>query len=485
MRTEVYLNADPRETRVAILEDGRLVELWVERADSLRMTGDIYAGVVQSVLPGMQAAFVDLGLEKAGFLHVSDMSGLYHSEEDDVLRGSKAIEDSLREGQRVLVQVVKEPTGTKGPRLSTVVSMPGRYAVLVPDGKSVGISRRIADEDERERLRALGETMLPSGMGLILRTMALGVEARVLEEDVKALTRRWALVSRRAGEARAPMLLHREDGVGLSAVRDSFGPDVDRLVVDDRSLYRAILKSLEGASTTLRDRVELYEHDVPLFESFGVERELEGMVNRRVSLPRGGSLIIEQTEAMVVIDVNTGRYAGGRDLEETVFQTNMEAADEIARQLRLRDLGGIIVIDFIDMEDLVHREQLVTRLQAALTRDRAHTRVLPVSELGVVEMTRERIRPSHAATMMEPCPACDGTGRVMSLLSAALDLDRRLRSAMAAGDADRVRVEVSGVLDEYLAAQWGQRWEQTKRECTVVICDTQAGYPKDMFRVIP
>ncbi|MBN1424888.1 Rne/Rng family ribonuclease [Candidatus Fermentibacteria bacterium] len=483
MRTEVFINADPRETRVAVLEDGKLVELWVERADNLRMMGDIYVGAVQSVLPGMQAAFVDLGHERAGFLHVSDMT-LRPPEGETAPVTCTAIGDLLKEGQRILVQVVKEPTGTKGPRLSTMISLPGRYAVLIPQGASVGISRRIADGTERERLRSIGAEVVPPDMGLILRTMAQGVESHVLAEDVKNLVRKWSGISRRAAEVRGPMLLHREDGVGMSAVRDTFGADVDRLVVDDRTLYRAIVRSLEGASTTLRDRVELYEHDVPVFEYFGVERELQELISRRVTLPKGGSLVIEQTEALVVVDVNTGRYAGGRDLEETVFNTNMEAADEIARQLRLRDLGGIIVIDFIDMEDLSHREQLVGRLQAALTRDRAHTRVLPVSELGVVEMTRERIRPSHADTMMEPCPACDGTGRVMSLLSSALDLDRRLRSIMAAGDAERVCIEVSGMLNEYLAAQWGERWEQTKRECTVVVGDSTAGYPKEPFRVI-
>ncbi|MCU0612785.1 MAG: Rne/Rng family ribonuclease [Candidatus Eisenbacteria bacterium] len=484
MHAEILISVDPRETRVAVLENQKLVEIWIDRAGHGHLMGDIYLGIVQTVLPGMQAAFVDLGLDRAGFLHESDVAG--RSEAADGIRARRPIGSLLKEGQRIVVQVVKDPVGSKGPRLTTEVSLPGRYSVLIPGGPAVGVSRRIRDEDERERLHDIGLQVVPPGMGLIIRTMAQGADASRLTEDIVALQTQWSALTRRAASAPAPSLLHREEGAAMSAVRDTFGMGVDRLIVDDRPLYRSIVRQVEGVPGDLKDRVELFEHDVPLFEYLGIEAELDRLFHRVVHLPKGGSLVIEQTEALVAIDVNTGRYTGGQDQEETVFQTNLEAAEEIARQLRLRDLGGIIVVDFIDMEDQAHRDALTDLLRNALERDRAHTRVLPVSELGIVEMTRERVRPSLAEIMTEPCLACGGSGRSLSLLSASLRLERSLRNMIPTQDAGRVRLEVNPELDAYLSENWGARWERIKESADVLrVADGAMGFEGVRFRILP
>jgi len=477
----MLITVDPRETRVALLEEGRLVELWAERTGYRHMVGDVYVGVVQTVLPGMQAAFVDLGLERAGFLHASDMTDQTLAEEDEGPACPSI--DTLMEGQRILVQIIRNPLGTKGPRLAAVVALPGRYTVLIPEGRSVGVSRRIEDEGERERLRTIGAQVAPPDMGLIVRTMASGIAPELLAADVQTLLAQWHELTRRYATASAPSLLCRAEGAALAAVRDLFGARVHRLIVDDRTLHEAILTHLEGVSPELRHRVDLYEHEVPLFERFGVERDVEHLFSRVVRLPRGGSLVIDQTEALVVIDVNTGSYVGGLDHEETVFCTNLDAADEVARQLRLRDLGGIIVVDFVDMEEQVHRDALVNRLQRALAGDRAHTRVLPVSELGIVEMTRERLRPGLAQLMREPCPVCAGTGRVAALPSAAVSLARRLDAIRAGGNTGDVRIEICPQLGKYLRGEWGAHWEHVRAELEVSELEDDTGIRRDGFRV--
>jgi ribonuclease G len=461
MHTEILINDNDRETRIAIVEDQRLAELWVERADQTRMVGDIYKGVIQSMLSGVQAAFVDLGHERSGFLHASDMVPRRTVEEEEEHQSSlptERIEELLRPGQEVLVQVIKEPMGGKGPRLTTLVSLPGRYSVLVPGGGPVGVSRRIQDQAERIRLRQLGEELVPEGVGLIVRTMAEGISKVELERDIRALLNQWQAVRKRSEGRQGPFAVHREKGVGTSVIRDLFGTEIDRLVVDNPHLFKVILRQLTGREKPLRDRIEIYDGDTPLFDYFGIEDEIDLLFERVVKLRSGGSLIIEQTEALVVIDVNSGSYSGGQDQEETVFLTNLEAAETIGRQLRLRDLGGIIVIDFIDMERMEHREQLVDRLNDVLKNDRAHTTVCPVSELGLVEMTRERVRQSWMLTVFEPCLTCSGTGRVMTLFSSALRLERRLGAAMSSSDTRRFTVHVRRDLLEYLRTEWNHRW---------------------------
>ncbi len=487
MYSEIMINLDPLETRIAILEQQRLVQLWVERADYGRMVGDVYKGKVEGILPGMQAAFVDIGLERAGFLHISDMKEAQCREEDDpaIQRSTcNRIEHLLKEGQEIQVQVTKEPLRRKGARLTTAVSLPGKFCVLVPDG-SVGVSRRIVDEDERERLKEIGARIAPEGFGVILRTMAEGASSADLLEDVRQLHVQWGEMVRRQAGHSAPFLVRKERGLAISVVRDLFGRNIDRLVVDEIDLYKQIVGQLDGSGSSLVDRVEFYDGVVPLFEYFGIEEELDHLFDRMVRLPHGGSLMIEQTEALVVIDVNTGSFSGGHDQEETVFVTNMEAAEEVARQLRLRDLGGIIVIDFIDMESAEHREALMERLKEALKRDRARTRVLPVSEFGLVEMTRERARPSLLEMYFEPCALCAGTGQIMSFLSAAMYLERQLKALCAKSRADTVTIEIAGDLKEYLETSWIERWSGIERQvCPTLIVRDRWDLPKYGFKVI-
>ena len=460
MNTTILINIDRTETRIAVIEDNRLVELLIERAGHARIAGDIYLGNVQAVIPGMQAAFIDIGLEKAGFLHVSD-----HREaliqtinaEKNRTRRMVPIEHVLSENKDIMVQVVKEPFGSKGVRLTTCVSIPGKYCVLIPNDESVGVSRKITDPGERSRLKDIAVPLIPSGFGLILRTMAEGITTDDLAEDIRYLTDQWNDIEKRLVDHQSPFRVYREKKLELSVVRDLFGPHVDRLITDNRSLYNDILKQLNGYSRTLRDRVELYQGELPLFDYLDVETDIDELLKHTVRLPNGGALTIEQTEALVVIDVNTAGYSGGQSQEETVFITNMEAVDEIARQLRLRDLGGIIVIDFIDMLIPEHRDAVFERLKSAVNRDRAHTHILPISEFGLIEMTRKRVRPSLLDTLLSECPRCGGSGAVVSLLSSALSLERRLRAIDMRGVSGS-SLEIAEDLVQFLENSWSDRW---------------------------
>lgn len=476
--TEIAISVSDFATVVAVREDGEVVEVWIESAENRRLTGDIYLGVVRTVRAGMGAAFVDIGLERAGFLP------MWHPEQplrlDEVPASPRPATPKV--GDEIMVQVSREPVGSKGPRLSTTVGLPGRYAVLLPLESSVGVSRRIGDEAERERLRALGADLTPPGMGLIVRTMAFGVERDLLAADVARLAAQWIELQQRRRASRAPALLYRSEGAALSAVRDLFDSHVQSLVVDDPVLFDTIVRGAAAEATGLAARVHLHEGEPPLLAHLGIDAVLDHLCDRVVRLPSGGSVVIEQTEAMVTIDVNTGIYAGGADQEDTIFLTNLEAAEEIARQLRLRDLGGIIAVDFIDMSRADHKRAVEERLVASLARDRAHTMVLPVSDLGVVELSRQRCRPS-AAAMQTSCPACCGTGRVFSLAFAAWRLTQRWAALRDAGELGTVALDVAPELDQYLHLQEGERWKRMKSECAAVTIRADIELRRGGFRI--
>ncbi|HEV8129192.1 MAG TPA: Rne/Rng family ribonuclease [Candidatus Eisenbacteria bacterium] len=446
MRREIIINASPSETRIALLEDKQLVEVMVERPESVRRVGDIYKGRVNAVLPGMQAAFVDLGLEKSAFLHASDLTpdsdldDLFDEEEDgDEGRGGRGgrggrreepvprIEEALKKGQEVLVQVTKEPIGTKGPRVTTQVSLPGRFLVLMPGHEHIGVSRKIEDRAERARLKGLMREIRPRDAGVIVRTVGAEQGKKEFQSDVRYLEQLWSKIESKAQRAKAPALLHQEMEFTTGLIRDIFNEDVDQLVIDSREEHRSILKYLATYAPEFRPRVKLYRGEAPIFDHFEIESEIEKAMERKVWLKKGGYITIDQTEALVAIDVNTGRFTGKKSQEETILKTNIEAAAEIARQLRLRDLGGIIVLDFIDMEDEQNRKQVSDTLRQHLRRDRARTKSFAVSELGLIEMTRQRQRPSLANYFNEDCPECEGTGKVLSMQSAALKIERMLR----------------------------------------------------------
>ncbi|MCK4547591.1 MAG: Rne/Rng family ribonuclease [Candidatus Eisenbacteria sp.] len=427
MYREIIINAEETETRVAILEDHRLAEFFVERPEQRRIVGNIYKGIVNAVLPGMQAAFVDVGLEKSAFLHVSDL--MESDLPDDEIGGDASrngytrsghlpratrIEALLTKGQEILVQITKEPIASKGARGTTQISLAGRFLVLMPNSIHLGISRKIEDRSERNRLREIVGPIQPADMGLIVRTVGEGKDAKLFKDDVRYLTRTWKHVVSRSRKRQVPAELHSEPELTGSLIRDLFSEEVDRVVVDCGKQYKEIRRYVQGLMPELKERIHLYEGDAPVFDHYGVETEIEQMLNRRIPLRRGAYIAIDQTEALTTIDVNTGRFRGASDQEETIVITNLEAARESARQMRMRDIGGIIVIDFIDMEKESNRRRVFEELRKNLRADRSRTKILPISEFGLVQMTRQRVRPSHLHFFSESCSCCGGLGRVLS-----------------------------------------------------------------------
>ena len=455
MRKELLVNATSPETRIALLEDGRVVEVFHERRGRQSLVGNVYLGRVHRVLPGMQAAFVAIGLDRDAFLYVEDVAP--RDTDDDFADDEKdegsdeesrdradrpRIDDLLREGQEIVVQVTKDAVGSKGPRVTASMSLAGRTLVYLPDAREAGVSRRILDAVERDRLRGLLEA-LPGGGAFIARTAALGKTAEELAADHGYLTGLAARIGRRRESAGPPALLHREADLALRAMRDIVEDDCDVIRVDDPGAHERMREFLEAVSPRLARRLERYQEPEPLFTRFGVEAEIENALRSRVPLPSGGSIVIHQTEALVAIDVNTGKFVGKGDLEETVFAANLEAAPEVARQIRLRDLGGLLVVDFIDMEEPEHRTALFDRFAEELARDRARTRLLPLSEFGLIEVTRQRSRGNLERVLTRACPECGGGGRVRSDMTVALDLRRALLAPpilFSPGEAVRVRV---------------------------------------------
>ncbi len=447
MKREILISSTPQEARVAILEDDVLVEFLVERADAQRSVGDIYLGQVQAVLPGIQAAFVDIGSEKAAFLHASDLSG---DEDDDEEDGNDRnggngrhplIQDVVQKGQQLLVQVTKEPIGTKGPRVTTQVSLPGRFLVYMPDSDHVGVSRKIGDREERARLRALARELLPEDAGgVIIRTAGEELTREAFQNELNRLLETWDKVRRRSNGAKAPALIHRDAKLTSGIIRDVFTEKVDRLVVDSKASHEEIRDYLQAVDPDLLKRVELYDKTLPIFDEYGIEEAIRQAFQRRVDLPSGGYIIIEPTEALVSIDVNTGRYTGKKDPEQTILKTNLDAAREVARQLRLRDIGGIIVVDFIDMESKANQDRVLQELRTYLNRDRARTRAFQVSDLGLVEMTRQRVRPSLFHSLTEICTHCGGTGRFFTPDTVVRRIERSLRRCAANGNDRRLTI---------------------------------------------
>jgi len=453
MKREILVNATPRETRVAIIEDGQLVELLVDRPDARRMVGDVYLGKVEAVLPGIQAAFVNIGTEKSAFLHAADVvvedAQVSDDDDDDEdesgeesgggggrrgRREVRPIQDLLKRGQEILVQITKEPISTKGPRVTAQVSLAGRFLVYMPFASKGGVSRKIDERSERQRLRAMVGEMLPDDAGgVIVRTVSEDATKETFERELQTLINNWKRIKRKTQFTRAPSLVHRETNVTRGLVRDLFSAKVERVQVDSKQVYNEITEYLQGIAPELVERVKLYEENVPLFDKEGIETEIRDLFKRRCDLPSGGYLIFEPTEALVSIDVNSGRYTGKRDPEKTILKTNTEAAREIARQLRLRDVGGIIVCDFIDMETQSNRDKVLHELRTHLGRDRARTKAFAVSDLGLVEMTRQRVRQSHWHSMTEGCPTCSGTGRVFTPETIVRRTERAVRRMAAEG----------------------------------------------------
>jgi ribonuclease G len=452
---EIFISTEMQETRVAVTEDKRLEEFYVERADDQRLVGSIFKGRVSSIVPGIGAAFVDIGLGKNGFLYVADIVEPPADEEAELEgdddkenkehkehkekekkhrqdhRRRQRIEDLVKPNQELLVQVVKEPFGTKGARLTSHISLPGRYIVLMCNDPRLGISKRIDDVAERRRLRdILNKLRVSSEMGYILRTAGAGKGEKEFVRDARYLASLWQRIKRMERKAKAPACVYQEYDLAPRVIRDSFTEDVHRIVVDTKTELKRLSRFLRMLMPGAKVRLDLYQGEEPLFEKEGLEEQIAGLFDKRVNLPSGGSIVIEPTEGMVAIDVNSSRFTGRRDLEDTAFQVNKEAAVEIARQLRLRDVGGIVIIDFIDLENSDHRRQLIHTLEEALARDRAKTNMVSFSEIFVAELTRQRMRRSVETVSYQSCPYCAGRGTVKSVVTMAIHAIRQAKRAL-------------------------------------------------------
>jgi ribonuclease G len=488
MSTEMVVNVSPRETRAALLENGVLQELFVERASKLGLTGNLYKGRVSRVLPGMQAAFIDIGLERTAFLHVSDIVQPADAEGSGDAPRTDNIRSLVGEGGDILVQVLKDPLGTKGARLTTFITIPSRYLVYMPFGHGVGVSARIESEDERTRLREAVQSVGTAGEsgGYIVRTAAEGASVEALAADRLFLRKLWELLSQKARDARPGSLVHEDLPLPLRLMRDLVGEGVDRVLVDhERTCER--MKEFAGVfMPSLGARLERYTGSRPIFDLHGVEEEIQRSLERKVALKSGGYLVIDQTEALTTIDVNTGGYVGHRNLEETIYRTNLEAAVAIARQLRLRNLGGIIILDFIDMEEEEHRRQVLQALEKALAKDHAKTHLSAVSPLGLVEMTRKRTRESLAHQLCAPCPACEGRGFVKTPETVCYEIFREVLRQAGQFDSKQLLVLAhQDVIERLLDEESAALGEVEVLVGKPIRLQTESLYVHDQYDVVP
>ncbi len=492
MSEEILINVTPRETRVGVVENGMLQEVHVERASKRGYVGNVYKGRVQRVMPGMQAAFVEIGLERAAFLHVSDIlrpapvEGVEPVEEAHV----PLISELVHEGQEIVVQVAKDPLGTKGARLSANLSIPSRYLVLLPHAQTLGVSARIEDEAERQRLRdillsLLGDAAGQARLGYIVRTNAEGQSAESLAFDVAYLGRVWRVLQENIAKAKVGECVYEELPLPLRSLRDMLNADIEKVRVDSLVTHASVVKFVHKFMPQLDSRIEHYDGERPIFDMYGVEDEIQRALRKEVPLKSGGYLVIDQTEAMTTIDVNTGAYLGSRNLEETVYRTNLEAAQAASRQLRLRNLGGIIIIDFIDMFDEEHKRQVLRMLNKGLARDHARTTVFPISALGLVEMTRKRTTESLWRQLCEPCPVCDGRGMLKSAETVTYEIFREITRAVRQFNAEQLLVMASPqVVDHIQEEESGAVAELEESISKSIRFQAEAQYSQEQFDVV-
>jgi ribonuclease G len=459
LRKQIIVNSTQNLVRVALLENGVLAELHLERSSDEAVAGNIYKGRVLRVLPGMQAAFVDIGLDKAGFLHASDVVGNHRDDDEDAEMEDRAppsdsapIEQRVKKGDELIVQMAKEPMGSKGARITSYVSLPGKYVVYTPTGRHLGISRRIGDERERRRLRDIVNAARPAEGGLIVRTSCQGRTREEIADDIRTLQKLWADVRQKASRSPAPALLHSDLDVVLRSVRDMLSQQVDEIVLDSAEDHRRTRGFVEDFMPAKARAVKFYEDLEPIFDRYGVEDQVSRATDAKVWLKSGGYLVIDQGEALTMVDVNTGRFVGSRNQEETVLQTNLEAVVEIVSQLRMRNIGGIIILDLIDMEDAGNRRRVMETLEDALSRDKARTTILRISELGLVEMTRKRTRENLERLVSSPCSYCGGRGRIKSVSTIGQEILRKIQreAARSNGDIRRITVRANRDVIGYL-----------------------------------
>jgi len=500
LKSEIIINTGIHETRIAIIEDSKLVEIWVERPDNERMVGDIYKGKVETVIPGIQAAFVDIGTGKSAFLHASDVSGdsidfaaQYEEEDEEDKDGNYAtdekkteqgksgkisrtkdkkyspIESILRKNQEIIVQITKEPISTKGARITSEISLPGRFLVLVPGCSKIGISRKIEHRSERRNLKQNAQKHKPKGFGLIIRTVAEGKGEEEIANEVKELLSTYQELMKKAESLPAPSLVHKEMGMTSGVIRDLLSEDVERVVVDSGGHYNEIRKYLKTTSPNLMKKVTLYKGKEPIFDNFGIENEINNIFSRKTWLKKGGFLVFDHTEALTVIDVNSGKFLGKSNQEETILETNIEAAIEIARNLRLRDIGGIIVIDFIDMHNMRNRRMVEDTFADALKNDRSKVTISQISEFGLMEMTRQRVRSGLFQIFAESCPTCGGVGMVQARETTVSKIERWLKRAEAFGKEKSYTIFVHPAVFSFLIENDEEKFSMLRSSANLTI----------------
>lgn len=498
---ELVINAEGPEVRVAVLENGQTVEVIIERQRERSIVGNIYKGRVSRVLPGMQAAFVDIGTDKSAFLYVGEVRGgpddvknLFGEGEDEDERerpGKKEgegrgprIEDLLKAGQDIIVQIAKAPMGSKGSRSTSYLSLPGRNLVFLPTINHLGISRRIVSEKERKRLRSVVESMRPEGAGLIVRTVAEGVSEADLRADMEYLLRLWTSLKKKSESVKAPALLYNDLDLLLRTVRDQFTGEVERLVIDSKTEHERLVKFVSAFMPEYLSKIELYQGEDPIFDYYNIESEIDRALERKVYLKSGGTLVIEQREALTTIDVNTGKFVGKKNLEETITKTNLEACKEVSDQLRLRNLGGIVIVDFIDMNDEENRNKVMHAFTERLKRDKAKTNISQLSELGLLEMTRKRTRESLLRSLTEPCSACDGKGYVKSKISICYEVLRQLKRQGRLHKEEELELQVHPEVAELLATVDQKYLEDLEKEIGKhIVIHPRQDYPIEKFQI--
>lgn len=497
MKKDIIINATNEETRIAMLEDERLVELFVEKPEAQRTVGDIYKGKISRVLPGMQAAFIDIGQEQNAFLHFSDVSDatnqfiadLADDEEEEGEERRKREQTfkaarELKQGQDIVVQIMKEPIGTKGPRVTSEISLPGRFVVLVPNQTYIGVSRKISNFKEKKRLRQVARQVLPKNFGLILRTQAEDKDEKIIAEDVRGLLKLWQKIDQQIKETEAPAQVHKDMGMTSSIIRDLFTPDVNRVVIDSRRLLREITTYIKDVAPRLKHKIEYYRKPNPVFEQFGIEDEIRKSIESKVWLKNGAYIVIEQTEAMVSIDVNSGKFIGRKDHESNSLKINLEAGREIARQARLRDLGGLIVIDFIDVLQDENKNKIFQELRREFHKDRSITKIEEISRFGLVEMTRQRVRPSVLHSIHEDCPQCHGTGLVPSLNTLVSEMERWIQRYRASRGDRRISIRMTPeVFDYVMKGRFSRRLQLMWKYWMKITCIKDSNLRYREFRV--
>ncbi|MBI4824614.1 MAG: Rne/Rng family ribonuclease [Nitrospirae bacterium] len=488
MTSSILINVTREEMRVALLEGGQVVEFYLERKRDASLVGNIYKGRVIKILPGMRSAFVDIGLGKSAFLYVADIRTDIEEDFAKFLEEEKIhaielyppksrhdlhIDELIQEGQEILVQVAKDPIGTKGARVTSYITIPGRYLVLMPNVEHVGVSRRIENEEERARLKSIVETLRPKGFGLIVRTVSELSEQEELKRDLEFLIHVWEDIQRKKDNATTtPSLLYSDLDLSLRSVRDLMGQDVDRLIIDSASEFDHIKEFVNTYFPKLSTKIQLYEAEEPIFDAYGIEVDISRALGRRIWLKSGGYIVIDHTEAMAVIDVNTGKFVGKEDLEDTILKTNLEAVKEIAYQIRLRNIGGIIIIDFIDMEKLENRQKVFNAFSEAMAKDRSKNTISHISELGLIQMTRKRVRESVSRILSEPCPYCEGRGLVKSARTLCYEIFRKVKK-IAGPEGTKIVIRAHPTVAELLADEERQGLEELEGQFKVKIVVTE------------